>query len=405
MIETVEILRLGHAGDGITEDGLFVPYTVPGDVVRVIREGARGRLQGIVTPGPWRAEPVCSHFGRCGGCALQMMAREPYLAWKRESVLNALKPRGFTDVPVEEIRAVPPGTRRRAMFKARGDSGRVALGFYEAESRRLVDISECPVLVPALARLIGPLKAQLAQILKPNETAELHATAAETGVDLSLKIKRARRPDLLMALSEMASALKLARLNWNGETVAIAATPAMSIGRFTVALPPESFLQPTKEGEAILQGLVHEEAGSARRIADLFSGCGTFALDLAEGRAIHAVDSASAQIEALVGAAKTGRANLTAETRDLFRRPLLASELARFDTVVLDPPRPGATAQVQALAQSVVPTVLYVSCNPASFARDARILADGGYRLTRVVPLDQFLWSPHVELFARFLRE
>jgi 23S rRNA (uracil1939-C5)-methyltransferase len=405
MIETVEILRLGHAGDGITEDGLFVPCTVPGDVVRVIREGARGRLQGIVTPGPSRTEAVCAHFGRCGGCALQMMAQGAYLAWKRDLVLNALKQRGFTHVPVEEIRAVPPGTRRRAMFKARGDSERVAMGFYEAESRRLVDISECPVLVPALVRLIGPLKLQLAQILKPNETTELHATATETGVDLSLKIKRSRRPDLLMALSELASALKLARLNWNGETVAMAATPAMSIGRFTVALPPESFLQPTKEGEAILQKLVREEAGSARRIADLFSGCGTFALDLAEGRAIHAVDSATAQIEALAGAAKAGRANLTAETRDLFRRPLLASELARFDAVVLDPPRPGATAQVQALAQSAVPTVLYVSCNPASFARDARILVDGGYRLTRVVPLDQFLWSPHVELFARFVRE
>ena len=405
MTETVEILRVGHAGDGITADGLFVPYTVPGDVVRVIREGARGHVQEIVTPGPSRAEPVCSHFGRCGGCALQTMAQGPYLAWKRDLVLNALKQRGFADVPVEEIRAVPPGTRRRATFKARADSGRFALGFYEPESRRLVDISECPVLVPALARLIGPLKVQLAQILKPNETAELHATATDTGVDLSLKIKRARGPDLLMALSELASALNLARLNWNGETVAMAATPAISIGRFTVALPPESFLQPTKEGEAIIQGLVREKAGDARRIADLFSGCGTFALALAEGRAIHAVDSAEAQIEALAGAAKAGRATLTVETRDLFRRPLLASELARFDAVVLDPPRPGATAQVQALSQSAVPTVLYVSCNPASFARDARILVDGGYRLTRVVPLDQFLWSPHVELFARFARD
>ena len=405
MTETVEILRVGHAGDGITADGLFVPYTVPGDVVRVIREGARGHVQEIVTPGPSRAGPVCSHFGRCGGCALQMMAQGPYLAWKRDLVLNALKQRGFADVPVEEIRAVPPGTRRRATFKARADSGRFALGFYEPESRRLVDISECPVLVPALARLIGPLKVQLAQILKPNETAELHATATDTGVDLSLKIKRARGPDLLMALSELASALNLARLNWNGETVAMAATPAISIGRFTVALPPESFLQPTKEGEAIIQGLVREEAGDARRIADLFSGCGTFALALAEGRAIHAVDSAEAQIEALAGAAKAGRATLTVETRDLFRRPLLASELARFDAVVLNPPRPGATAQVQALAQSAVPNVLYVSCNPASFARDARILVDGGYRLTRVVPLDQFLWSPHVELFARFARD
>ena len=404
MSETVEILRLGHAGDGITEDGLFVPYTVPGDVVRVIREGARGRLIELVAPGPSRGQPVCSHFGRCGGCALQMMAQEPYLSWKRDLVLNALRQRGFADVPVETIRAVPPGTRRRAMFKARADSGRVTLGFYEPESRRLVDISECPVLVPALATLIGPLKIQLARILKPNETAELHATATETGVDLSLKIKNGRSPDLLMALSELAAALKLARLNWNGETVAMTAAPAMSIGRFTVALPPESFLQPTKEGEAIVQGLVREEAGSARRIADLFSGCGTFALAVAEGRAIHAVDNAEAQIDALVGAAKAGRANLTAETRDLFRRPLLASELARFDAVVLDPPRPGATAQVQALAQSTVPTVFYVSCNPASFARDARILVDDGYRLTRVVPLDQFLWSPHVELFAHFVR-
>lgn len=404
MDETVEILRLGHAGDGITADGLFVPYTVPGDVVRVVREGPRGRLRGIVAPGPSRATPVCSHFGRCGGCALQMIAQAPYLAWKRDLVLNALAQRGFSDVPVEEIRVCVPGTRRRAMFKAHADSGDVALGFYEPESRRLVDISECPVLVPALARLIGPLKVQLARILKPGETAELHATATETGIDLSLKIKRARDPDLLMALSELASVLNLARLNWNGEAVAMAATPAMSIGRFTVALPPESFLQPTKEGEVILQGLVREEAGSAPRIADLFSGCGTFALDLAEGRAIHAVDSAGAQIDALAGAAKAGRANLTVETRDLFRRPLLASELARFDAVVLDPPRPGATAQVQALAQSAVPTVLYVSCNPASFARDARLLLDGGYRLTRVVPLDQFLWSPHVELFARFVR-
>ena len=405
MSETVEILRLGHAGDGITADGLFVPYAVPGDVVRVIREGARGHLQEIVTPGPSRAAPVCSHFGRCGGCALQMMEREPYLAWKRDLVLSALKQRGFTEAAVEEIRAVPPGTRRRAMFKARADAGRVALGFYEPESRRLVDISECPVLVPALTRLIGPLKVQLAQILKPAETAELHATATETGVDLSLKIKRARGPDLLTALSELASSLDLARLNWNGETVAMAATPSMTMGRFTVALPPESFLQPTKEGEAIVQELVREEAGASRRIADLFSGCGTFALALAEGRAIHAVDSAGAQIEALAAAAKAGRAALTTETRDLFRRPLLASELARFDAVVLDPPRPGATAQTQALAQSTVPTVLYVSCSPASFARDARILVDGGYRLTRVVPLDQFLWSPHVELFARFTRD
>jgi 23S rRNA (uracil1939-C5)-methyltransferase len=241
-------------------------------------------------------------------------------------------------------------------------------------------------------------------MLRPGETAELHATATHTGIDLSLKLKRARGPDLLMMLSELASSLKLARLSWNGETVAMAVAPALRIGRFSVALPPESFLQPTSEGERILQDLVREEIAGARRFADLFSGCGTFALALAEGRAGHAIDNAPAQIAALATAAKAGRAEITSDTRDLFRRPLLPSELAGFDAVLLDPPRPGAAAQAQALAQSEVPAILYISCNPASFARDARTLVDGGYRLTRVVPLDQFLWSPHVELFAHFTR-
>jgi 23S rRNA (uracil1939-C5)-methyltransferase len=404
MTDSVEILRLGHAGDGVTADGLFVPYTVPGDVVRIARDGPRGRILEIVTPGPSRTAPPCAHFGRCGGCALQMMAREPYLAWKRDCVVTALKQRGFAQPPVEQIRSVPPGTRRRAMFKARGMGKAVSLGFYEPESRNLVDIAQCPVLAPALEGLIAPLKARLAGILRSNETAELHATATDTGIDLSVKLKRAREPDLLMVLSGIAAGLKLARLSWNGETVAMERTPSLRIGRFTVALPAESFLQPTAEGERILQDLVREEAGSAARLADLFSGCGTFALALAEGRAIHAVDSAGVQLDALAAAAKAGRASLTTEIRDLFRRPLRLSELAGFDCVVIDPPRPGAQAQAQVLAQSAVPKLLYVSCNPASFARDARILVDGGYRLARIAPLDQFLWSPHVELFATFLR-
>jgi 23S rRNA (uracil1939-C5)-methyltransferase len=404
MTEIVEIARLGHSGDGVTADGLYVPYTVPGDVARISREGARGRLLEIVSPGQARSAPRCAHFGRCGGCALQMLAQESYLAWKRECVIAALTQRGFADVPVEAIRSVPPGTRRRAMFKARASAKAVALGFYEPESRNLVDIAECPVLTPQLEALIEPLKRALSPLLHGHDTAELHATATDTGIDLSLKLKGARGPDRLMMLSQLAASLKLARLSWNGETVAMAATPSLQIGRFSVALPAESFLQPTREGEHILQGLVREAAQGAGRVADLFAGCGTFALALADGRAVQAFDSASPQIEALAAAAKAGRANLTAETRDLFRRPLLAAELSRFDCVLLDPPRPGAAAQAGALAQSRVPLVLYVSCNPASFARDARILADGGYRLERVVPLDQFVWSPHVELLAQFAR-
>ncbi len=404
MGEIVEILKLGHAGDGVTSEGDFVPYTVPGDLVRISRMGKRAQVEEVLKSGAWRAEPRCRHFGRCGGCALQHVSLQPYLAWKRDLVLSALAQRGFNDVQVEPIRAVPPGTRRRAMFKARRSGNEVELGFYEPQSRNLVDIGECPVLVPALESLIAPLKRNLGALIGANETAELHATAMHSGVDLSIKLKRVRTPDVLMSLSQFASATKVARLSWNGEAVAIAQTPIERVGRFTVELPPEAFLQPTAEGENILQSLLRDEAGNAAPIADLFSGWGAFTLALADARAVHAVDSAAPQIEALKRAARAGRADVTAETRDLYRRPLLAAELARFETVVLDPPRPGAKAQVEALAQSGVARVLYVSCNPASFARDARILVDGGFELGRIVPLDQFLWSPHVELFALFAR-
>jgi 23S rRNA (uracil1939-C5)-methyltransferase len=394
--ETVEIVKLGHAGDGVTEDGLFVPYTLPGDVVRIAREGARARLRNVITPGAWRVPPPCPHFGRCGGCALQHVAREPYLQWKRDLVVTALKQRAFSDVAVEDIHAVSPGTRRRANFKAQASRAGVLVGFYEAASRNLIDLSECPILVPQLARLMAPLRTHLAGLMRPNETAELLATLTDSGIDLALKLKRRRAADLLTALSELALSLKLARLSWNGEDVAMAAAPVIKIGRFQVTLPPDAFLQPTKEGE--------RSAAKARRVADLFSGCGTFALALAGEHAVHAVDSVAPQIEALSAAAKQGQAKLSSEVRDLFRRPLLAAELSRFDAVVLDPPRPGAAEQARALAQSEVARILYVSCNAASFARDARILADGGYRLECVRPLDQFLWSPHVELFAEFSR-
>lgn len=402
--KTVEILKLAHAGDGVTGDGVFVPYTVPGDVVRIAREGARARIRNIVAPGAWRVQPPCPHFGRCGGCVLQHVAREPYLQWKRDLVIAALRQRGFSNVPVDDIHAVSPGTRRRANFKAQASRNAVLVGFYEAASRNLVDLSECPILVPQLADLMEPLRAHLARLLRPNETAELLATLTDSGIDLALKLKRVRSPDLLIALAELASTLKLARLSWNGEDVAVAATPVIKIGRFSVALPPDAFLQPTKEGERFLQSQIAASVGKVQRVADLFSGCGTFALALAGERAVHAIDSVPPQIEALTAAAKQGRAKLSSEVRDLFRRPLLPVELSRFDAVVLDPPRPGAAEQSRALAQAAVPRVLYVSCNAASFARDARILADGGYRLDCVRPLDQFLWSPHVELFAEFSR-
>jgi 23S rRNA (uracil1939-C5)-methyltransferase len=402
--EIVEIVKFGHGGDGVAQDGLFVPYTVPGDVARVGRDGPRGALDEIITPGHWRTEPPCRHFTRCGGCALQHVARERYLAWKRDLVVAALKQRGFTDAAVQDIRAVGPGTRRRAIFKAcKGGQG-LELGFYAPRTQTLIEVQDCPILAPSLFAVIGPLRKALNGILTMSEKTELHTTLTDTGIDLTIRQKRPRRLDWLVDLAVMAQSLKLARLCWNDELIAMNIQPAHRIGTFDVALPPESFLQPTAEGERILQDLVHEEIGSAKRIADLFSGCGTFALTLADTCAVHAVDNSGPQIGALLAAARTGSAKVTSETRDLFRRPLLPAELSRFDAVILDPPRPGALEQVRALAQSEISRVLYVSCNPASFARDARILSDSGFHLSRVVPLDQFLWSPHVELFAVFIR-
>jgi 23S rRNA (uracil1939-C5)-methyltransferase len=404
MTRTVEIVRMGHAGHGVTADGIFVPYAVPGDIVRITHDSTHARLEEVLTPGPSRGAPACPHFGTCGGCAMQMMQNEGYLAWKRGLVVAALNQRGFSDPPVEEIVAIPPGTRRRAIFKARKLATGVAAGFYEADSHRLVDIHECPVLVPELAGLLEPIKTGLARILVDREQAELHATASDTGVDLSLKLVRRRDPDLLIGLARFAADLKLARLCWNGEPVVVNAAPQFHVGRFSVSLPPESFLQPSKQGERVLQQLATAAAGSALRIADLFCGCGSFTFAFAGNASVAAFDSSAAQVEALRDAARPSGGKIWAETRDLFRRPLIAAELDRFEAVLLDPPRAGAPAQARNLSRSAVPSILYISCNPASFARDARILSDGGYRLTRVVPVDQFLWSPHVELFAHFSR-
>ena len=403
MTRTVEIVRMGHAGHGVTADGIFVPYAVPGDSVRISPNGTRARLEEVLSPGPSRVAPACSHFGTCGGCALQMIRSEDYLDWKRGLVIAALNQRGFADPPVEEIVAIPPGTRRRAIFKARRLTNGVAAGFYEADSHRLVDIHECPVLVPDLAGLLAPIKMGLAAILAEGEQAELHATASDTGVDLSLKLPRRRDPDLLMALSRFAADLKLARLCWNGEPVVVNTAPQLHIGRFSVSLPPECFLQPSKQGERVLRQLATAAVGPAQCIADLFCGCGSFTFAFA-GPSIASFDSSAAQIEALRDAARPSGGKIMAEIRDLFRQPLTPAELEPFDAVLLDPPRPGATAQARNLARSTVPSIVYVSCNAASFARDARTLCDGGYRLTRVVPVDQFLWSPHVELFAQFTR-
>jgi 23S rRNA (uracil1939-C5)-methyltransferase len=397
MSDTVEIVSLGHAGDGMTADGRFLPYTVPGDVVRV-PTAMRGAE--IVTSGPMRVTPPCAHFGHCGGCALQHVEMSVYLAWKHDLIVSALAQRGFADVAVGDIRAVPPHSRRRAMLKARKSRGAVQLGFYEPESRNLVDIRQCPILVPAIASALLKLRAALAHLLREGDGAELHITALDAGLDLSLKWKRGHSVNVLMDLGAFARDLDLVRLTWNGDIVAVARDPVLRIGTHGVLLPPEPFLQPTRQGEKILQNLVREGVAEAKSVADLFSGCGTFALSLGGAQSLYAAEDNEAMLKALDAAARKEGTRVRSEKRDLFRRPLFPVELKAFDAVIIDPPRPGAKAQAEQLAQSAVPRIVYVSCSPASFARDARLLCEGGYHIRRITPVDQFLWSPHVELVA-----
>ena len=261
------------------------------------------------------------------------------------------------------------------------------------------------MLVPALAEAMPKFRSGLERLLDPGDVAELHVTHTNAGLDVSLKWKRPSGPDIHFALAEFAQELNLARLSWNGEPVAMARAPYLRIGSHTILLPVEPFLQPTSEGEAILQSLVREGLQGAINVADLFAGCGTFALALTDRCSIKAVEANAAMAEALEDAARENNSDIVVQRRDLFQRPLLPYELKTFDHVILDPPRLGAKGQAEQLAKSDVPRIVYVSCNPSSFGRDARILSDGGYRLWRVVPVDQFLWSAHVELVAFLKRD
>jgi len=282
----------------------------------------------------------------------------------------------------------------------------VLLGFSAARSHDIVDMHECLVLTPNLAAIVPRLREMLAQILNPGEGVELRITDTDGGIDLSLRWQRSNDPATLADLARLASKLSLARVSRHNETLIELAKPAVRIGKATVALPPEAFLQPTREGEAALQKFVREALSGAKRVADLFSGCGTFALVLAESAHVHAVELDAAMLDALSAAARaaSGLKPVTVERRNLFKHPITASDLSGYDGVCLDPPRAGALAQVQNLARSKVKRVAYVSCDADTFARDARVMVDQGYRLERVLPVDQFLWSSHIELAASFRR-
>jgi len=409
--ERLVISHLGHRGDGVVDTGaepVFVPYTLPGETVTVEavpRHPDRRHLVRVETQSSERIAPICPHFGICGGCAVQHWVWERYRAWKRDLVVTALAQAGLA-AEVDDLVDAHGEGRRRAVFHARrGTRDILEVGFATLRSHEVVGIDRCPVLAPGMAGAIEAAWA-IAEVLKPmRKPLDIHATATDAGLDVDVRGSGPLTAAHGLALARLAETHRLARITRHGEMIVQRAAPTLRIGRATLSLPPGAFLQATSEGEAVLARLVAAHVAGAKAVADLFAGVGPFALRLAEAARVTAVDADAPALAALKrAAAAPGLKPVVTEARDLFRRPLVPSELKGFGAVVFDPPRQGAEAQARALAQGTVPVIVGVSCNPATFARDARILADGGYKLTRVTPVDQFRYTPHVELVARFER-
>ncbi|MBK5910852.1 hypothetical protein CCR85_05010 [Rhodothalassium salexigens] len=419
---TVTVERLGAQGDGVarTETGpVFLPFTAPGDRVRVTwapdRKGRQtASTAHIETAGDGRADPVCDHYGRCGGCRLQHVTDAVYADFVRDKIHAALSQHGLGDTPLAPPRISPPGSRRRLVLAARVRNRAVQLGFHEARSHRIVAVAACPVARPALVALLPTIRAFLADALDDGRDQQATLTLTETDNGVDLTVTAAVAPGLAAreAAAALAEDLDLAAINWTTdaapETLVRRRAPTMDFGTGAaeIPLPPAAFIQATAEGEAALRAVIADACAGAHRVADLFCGLGTFAVPLARSAGVRAVEGSRALLDALDTGARRSRLRhpIQTEHRDLFRRPLLAAELAPMDAVVIDPPRAGAKAQAEALAASTVPVIAAVSCNPATFARDARVLVDGGYRLERLQPVGQFLWSAHVELAAVFRR-
>ena len=410
--EQLTIARLGHRGDGIAdtpEGPAFVPYTLPGETVTVEPVAGhpdRRHLLHVDKASHERVAPVCKHFTYCGGCAMQHWSQAEYHLWKRDLVVEALSDAGVIAPVAPLIDAHGQGRRRATLHARRGDKNILEVGFTAPRAHHIVAIDRCPILAPDLDDAI-PVAWAIAEILKPtNKPLDIQVTATDSGMDVDVRGSGPLSSGRTTALAGVAEKYKLARITRHGELVAQNTQPLLKVGRANVPLPPGAFLQATAEGEATLARLVLDHVGGAKRIADLFCGIGTFALRLAERARVTAADSDAAAIKALQqAAAKTsGLKPVDAQGRDLFRRPLTAAELKGFDAVVFDPPRQGAETQARELVKSAVPVVVAVSCDAATFARDARILIDGGYRLLGVTPVDQFRYSFHVEMVGKFER-
>jgi 23S rRNA (uracil1939-C5)-methyltransferase len=403
--QAFDIARLGAQGDGITDTAsgpVFVPYTLAGERVQADVRGERARLIAIIEASPERIAPVCRHFTHCGGCAVQHLRTPAYLAWKRELVASAFSARGI-DAPIGHVATVGLGARRRASFSARRTGRGVVLGFHEAKGVDIVDLQECPVTASSIVRALPGLRRLVEPLMSRRAAGRVVVTLAANGLDVAIEdVPVDPSVEVREFLAREAAALKLARLTLAGDTLYQATVPAVRFGTANVVLPARSFLQAAPAAEAEMVRLVAQAVGESKRVVDLFCGMGTFTFPLAQRAPVLAVDGDKSAITALANAANRtpGLKPIDTKLRDLFREPLSVKELQGFDAAVFDPPRAGAATQAAALAASGVKTIAAVSCNPATLARDARILIDGGFKLERVTPIDQFLYSPHIEAVA-----
>ena len=412
VVERLAIDHVGHRGEGVAyADGeaVYVPYTLGGETVEVAPTAGhpdRRRLLAVEQASPERIVPFCPHFGVCGGCAIQHWEIERYRAWKHQLVVETLKQAKLACEVSPLIDAHGLGRRRITLHARMGVHDVLKVGFTAVNSHDVIPVDRCPILDPGLSGALDAAWALAEPLISTAKPLDIQITATDSGLDVDVRGSGPLASAMITALSRICEQHRLARLTRHGELVLMRSPPVVSIGTAQVTLPPGSFLQATVAGEETLAALVAEACGRAKNIADLFCGVGPFALRLAAKARIAAFDSDAGAVTALQKAATatSGLKPVKAETRDLFRRPLVAQELRDFDAVVFDPPRQGAQAQALPLAASKIGTVIAVSCNIATFARDARILVDGGFRLEKVTPVDQFRYTPHVELVARLTR-
>jgi len=390
------IIRVAARGEGVTADGRHAALAAPGDVLNA---------DGSVTPGPHHQAPPCRHFPTCGGCQLQHLDDASYARFITDRIAGALAAHELeTDIRAPILS--PPRTRRRASLHAEAKGGRVRLGFAEAGSHAIIDILECHILAPELFALVAPLRKLLARLGLKRRRADIQMTSCDQGVELLIgaSFDGLEAAEAIIAFCQQNNVARFATDDGMGPETRWEPDPVtITLGDVAVPFPPGSFLQATRDGEAALIAAVREAVGQAGTIADLFAGLGTFALSLAPAR-VYAAEAGRDAIMSLKAAAGRAGRQVFADHRDLYRRPLTVEELGRFSAAVLDPPRAGARDQATGLAQATTPVIVYVSCNPSSFARDAQIICEGGYRLDWIQPVGQFRWSTHVELAARFSR-